>query len=253
MERLFRGTNNPALIAQCEQLADAAVRAGLRESLEPAPARTHAKWMRQQSGQRTLEQLTAAADRGEYALWLILERSLAKTGYLYVLEHDGWRLAAASTRREPPPELEAQLRALADRAAQSPQASEGSMTIAVEAEASSSDAIAATPSSLSTSHSEDELRISTPNAGRASLDPEAGDKTVFIDSMPAPGKRSEHQVLLLRAQRGEYHHVVGGVILELAASELGRLGADLLTAVANALGDRCVTTATEISVHKTRA
>jgi hypothetical protein len=246
MERLFRGTNNPALIAQCEQLADAAVRAGLRESLEPAPARTHAKWMRQQSGQRTLEQLTAAADRGEYALWLILERSLAKTGYLYVLEHDGWRLAAASTRREPPAELEAQLRALAERAAQFPQASDGSATVAVEAEGSSSDAMAVTPSSLSTPHSEDELRVSAPDsAGRPSLDPEAGDKTVFIESMPAPGKRIEHQVLLLRARRGEYHYVIGGVILELAASELGRLGTELLAAVANALADRCITTATE--------
>ena len=247
MEKLFRGTRNPALIAQCEQLSESAVRAGLRESLEPVPARTHAAWMRQASGQRTLEQLTAAADRGEYALWLILERSLAKSGYLYVLEHNGWRLAAASTRREPPAALEQELRALAERAAQSPQAHEGTATIALEEPDAGSAALIATPSSLSTPHSEDELRFSSPGTpARASLDPQAdGDKTVFIDSMPAPGKRSEHQVLLLRMSRGDQHYIVGGVILELAQSELGRLGADLLGAVANALGDRCITTATE--------
>jgi hypothetical protein len=247
MEQYFRGTRNPALIAQCEQLSDAAIRAGLRESLEPAPARTHAAWLRQASGQRTLEQLTAAADRGEYALWLILERSLAKSGYLYVLEHDGWRLAAASTRREAPAGLEQELRALAERAAQFPQVHEGLATIAIMHVENSDAAVAESPSSASasTQPAGDDARVSSAAGMRASLDPQAGDKTVFIDSMPAPGKRSEHQVLLLRASRGNQHFVVGGLILELAASELGRLGTELLGAVANALGDRCITTASE--------
>ena len=51
--------------------------------------------------------------------------------------------------------------------------------------------------------------------------------------------------MLLRSQRDGRRQVVGGVILELPAAELTRLRSELLDAVANALDDRCVTTATE--------
>ena len=241
-ELRFRATRNPALIAQCEQLIDAGVRSGLRESIEPA---LHGRSGRASTGQRTIDQLTAAADRGEYALWLILERSVAKSGYLYVLERDGLRLCAASTRRDPAPELDRELRELVAHAAASPQQSDEVATIVQNVDTSAVELLSARDCGAeSTGDADDLLALSDDQDAppRASL---AGDRTVFVDSLPAPSRRSEHQLLLLRVTRGNERQVIGGVILELSAADLGRLPPDLLDAVANALGDRCTTTAAE--------
>ena len=61
---------------------------------------------------RSVAELTIAPDRAEYALSLIMERSGAAAGYLYLRDRNGLRLAAASEPHEPPHELETELHRL---------------------------------------------------------------------------------------------------------------------------------------------
>jgi hypothetical protein len=248
-EQRFRATRNPALIAQCEQLIEAGRRGGLRGASAALATIGRAGPVRSTTGQRSIAELTAAADRSEYALWLILERTVAKSGYLYVMERGALRLAAASTRREPSPELERELQALAQSAATVAQLDEGNATIVQGESGSADEEVARASSTGGRTVVDDVLPLTTSSdedAGPRASVPGDGERTVFVASLPAPGRRNEHQLLLLRVTHGQQRDVVGGVILELAAADLGRLPSDMLDAVANALADRCTTGASQL-------
>jgi hypothetical protein len=255
-EQRFRATRNPALIAQCEQLIEAGRRGGLREGRRDASSAlatiVRAGPVRATTGQRSIAELTAAADRSEYALWLILERTVAKSGYLYVMERGALRLAAASTRREPPAELERELQALAQHAATVAQLDEGNATIVQGENEGADEEVARASSTGGRTAADAVLPLTTSSddgAGPRVSVPAEGERTVFVASLPAPGQRNEHQLLLLRATHGQQRELVGGVILEVAAANLGRLPPDLLDAVANALADRCTTGASQLGVE----
>ena len=105
MEERFRATKNPALIAQVERLA---ARAQLRHpgaadpSLRPAEPESV-------SIQRSFAEIASAPDRYKHALQLVLRRTRAKNGFLYVLRNRAAHLVAASSPDEPPLGLEAEL------------------------------------------------------------------------------------------------------------------------------------------------
>jgi hypothetical protein len=75
---------------------------------------------------------------------------------------------------------------------------------------------------------------------------EHADKTVFIDSAPAPAAdESAYRVVVLSTMRAGQRTTVGGVILEVAPYDLFRLRPELLDTVAAALYERCVTSMTQ--------
>ncbi len=111
MNGWFLRTDNPALMGQCQRLADEGRASGMLDDVRPHPARRAAA--------RDLEQISAAlqASRGkserlETAIELIIERSGAQSGFLYVLEPDGLRFVAPSVGIEPPEALRGELMSL---------------------------------------------------------------------------------------------------------------------------------------------
>jgi hypothetical protein len=112
METRFRGTQNPALIAQCERARRstatlAAVRT--REVHQPLPntvsgfSRAVAPTLPSQGNPSGLSQLLAASDEPlETALQLLIRQTKAKRAYLYVPAGDDLQLAWSSTKEEAP-------------------------------------------------------------------------------------------------------------------------------------------------------
>ena len=101
LERRFRSTGNPALIAQVEQLGTRVGR-GLPQSpqarLSPVALPV------------SFTEMADVRGRYRHALQLVLQRAQAKCGYLYVLQGDELRLVASSSPQEAPLGLETQLR-----------------------------------------------------------------------------------------------------------------------------------------------
>jgi hypothetical protein len=111
MEQWFRRTDNPALIAQHQRLTKQARVAGLLERDVAEPEASPAGL--------ELPEIAAAfrgcrgpAERLQVALELILERTAAERGYLYLLEPDGLRCVAPAAGAAPPERLRDQLAAL---------------------------------------------------------------------------------------------------------------------------------------------
>jgi hypothetical protein len=111
MERRFRATRNPALIAQCDQLLDRALRAGLLPSRALGRADALDSIVTQlRVGAPLIRSLTdAAADPLDAALHSILLRTHADVGYLYTFRGQSMTLTAATTPAAPPAQFEAQL------------------------------------------------------------------------------------------------------------------------------------------------
>jgi hypothetical protein len=109
MERWFRSTENPVLIAQCEKLlrrvrelpgAAPSGRELLPLQSEPAPMTVDLK-----SALSRLTQLQAASDRAELALQLLLDHVQARAGFLFENARGAPRLIAPLHGEEPPPAL----------------------------------------------------------------------------------------------------------------------------------------------------
>jgi hypothetical protein len=257
MENRFRGTQNPALIAQWEQLAERAVEAGLRMFGPRAHAGSSAtsSFTSASSEHRSIAGLTSAVDRNEYALELILQRSRAKTGYLYLLEGDQLRLAAASTPHEPPRAVELELQQLAQRADLEAQElacdpppettapSTRRSAAAVHPRPLEDDGELATvlewrrgPPSAFASRAIPSVLPSVPS-GRPSHDGDA-DQTVFMPSAAPVPQGGSYRALVLSTQRAGKRLVVGGVLLEAAPHDLFALTPEMLDAIAASLQDR---------------
>ncbi len=121
MERRFRSTQNPALIAQCERTrwgstTFPAVRAkggrhrpvenstsvltGVSVGVTPIPLT---------SVSQILEMLSAAAEPRDAALDLVMRRTRSKSGYLFVPSGDSLQLSWSSTNGEPPEQCVSEL------------------------------------------------------------------------------------------------------------------------------------------------
>jgi tRNA A-37 threonylcarbamoyl transferase component Bud32 len=205
MEHRFRSSRNPALIAQIERTAKRARKAVPGEgSSIPAATPVRADMV---SAVHAISGISDAADRAAFALRLILERTLAKSGFLYLLDGERLELAAASADAAPVSQLagllerdlqQARLRALED---------DEQMT-----------AVSAPP-------------------GATAVD---NVKSLFIDSTPtaAPDVAAEceqaYRLLVLRTQR-DGGMVIGGLIVEIEPKLAAALDLDMLEPIACAL------------------
>lgn len=110
MQQWFKRTDNPALVVQCQKLADDGRRSGLRVtvqlySLRPDPI-----------PDRNIAEVNIAfaachgpAERLQVALDLVVDKARAERGYLYLLEPDGLKFVAPTVGLEPPEELRLEL------------------------------------------------------------------------------------------------------------------------------------------------
>ncbi len=205
MDRCFRLSHNPALIAQLARTAKLAIDAvqstsevvqrHALDALSGLSRRVPTMRSDVADAVRSLYDVTMPSDRAAMALRLIVRELGAKSGFLYVLKRDqGERmeLAAASSHVEPPRELE---RALQD---------------AVEL------------------------------AQRSLLDDE---QTATLSDWPGSPTRLDgdgagsHQLFVLRAGGIEDLTVVGGLILALDQPEYLVAETNLLRSIADALRD----------------
>ena len=229
MERRFRHTKNPALIGQCEALAERAARNGLRPSFEPDPYRARAVARLQKharTGMRSVAELTIAPDRAEYALSLIMERSGAAAGYLYLRDPSGLRLAAASEPHEPPHELETELRRLCGAGAWRGEfIAQGQSLIHVRAERPQLQ-----PTPVPQRGTPSESQPATPT------DEHDDERTMFIASIPPTAIARSYRVIVLSSTHRQPPCVVGGVTLDVSMGYV-ELDRDLIDLVARALFD----------------
>jgi tRNA A-37 threonylcarbamoyl transferase component Bud32 len=106
MQQWFKRTENPALIAQCQKLAEAGRKAGLLKdisaySIRPSPTNNPDIV----AIKTTFGACRGPAERLQTAIDLILDKTHAERGYLYLLEPDGLTFAAPNVGSEPPEEL----------------------------------------------------------------------------------------------------------------------------------------------------
>jgi tRNA A-37 threonylcarbamoyl transferase component Bud32 len=115
MESWFRGTDNPALIAQAQRLLEQAKLAGvLQAGRPPQPtAATEAPELAQITV--AFEACRGPAERLCAAIDLILATTGAERGYLYLLEPTGLRFAAPLVGAEPPESLKKALESRIER------------------------------------------------------------------------------------------------------------------------------------------
>jgi tetratricopeptide (TPR) repeat protein len=216
MEQRFRGTRNPALIAQCDRIAERARRVGVRTSLQPVSHSQPAALGRATglSIEQTLAELTAAADRSEYALKLVMQHTHAKVGYLYLLEDDALRLAAASHPHEPPAVLEARLKEQALRA---------------EMESLEDDQV---------------TRVDLASFAHTSppgVD-QSGQRTIIIESAHPQASLDNYRTVVLSTLVQGRRIAVGGLVLEIETLITFRLEQNLIEGVAKGLYERGMTT-----------
>lgn len=202
MGACFTATRNPALVAQLERLGERAMRGGVRENagpLDPVDRLTTSNGVTR--ADRRLSELSAVPDACEYALGLIVERSRAKAGHLYLFEGDGMSLAAATVPHEPPEGLETDLLQAARRVELGME--DGEVTEAMPAESGITER----------------------------------ETTAFLESIPPTPPVRSHQYVLLISARSGMPRVVGGVILEVG-SEFVPVEFDYLESIARILAER---------------
>jgi hypothetical protein len=215
LDQRFRRTKNPALVSQTERLLARAVKAGLRSVVEsPGTA-----WpgLRDTGTTAHLSLLDAPGDPFEHALKVVIQRSFAKAGYLYVYEDDRMRLVAANRSEEAPKGLETQLLQQAVR-----------LRFEASDEANSE-----------TEAAEDEGTQVLSTSPLASPVNEPLDvKTAFIEAVSEDVVRDSHRVAVLHIRRDGESRIVGGLILEIDPQRALLLPGSLVEAIADALHSR---------------
>jgi hypothetical protein len=198
----YRQTGNPVLIAQAKRVADAAARAERAAVERPGgdgkADEDDAEGAARASGSFTLAELGSAPDRHDYALSLVIQRSGARAGCLYLFEDGGLRLAAACGFEASPEPLERALREQLEIS---------------------------------------ELTLRTQNQSTL-LDLGGSDsQSTLFSSSPPPFTDGAYQVVVLRVQRDGVVIVVGGMILDPGVHGRNALDAAFVQAVADALVD----------------
>ena len=257
MERRFRSTRNPALIAQCERMLDRAARVGMARlaPLDAEDANTVHDFSAMISSS---SELGKAADPCVQALRLLQERSGAKSAYLYLRDQDVLTLAASSDLNRPPKVVEDALQELVKRplsrvgnsehgTGTQPLSSVNAST-ADPSTANSSSRSAGTNSSQLSDHPDnnDDNDDNDDDGGETQeISDERATQTVFRRSDRPPSPLDVYKLVLLEAREGEDKIVTGGLILEAKLRQVARLSNELLSGIAQVLHDRLVTTSLE--------
>jgi hypothetical protein len=189
MERCFRATRNPAVIAQIASIAKRAVAAGRppgagAQRLATSPLAQRSNML---DAIRGLRDLPSPTDRAGLALRLLLAEVSAEAGFLYILRDGELELAAGSSHVEPSCQLRLALLSSMQQAQRS------SMQIDEETEALDS----STAQSIAEGSASSGPALPTPSSG------------LHID-----GERT-YQCVLLRTRGSLGMTVVAGVIVEL--------------------------------------
>jgi tetratricopeptide (TPR) repeat protein len=252
MEQRFRGTRNPALIAQWERLVERATRLGVRKADPPAAQDGQIGLKSTITTFTSLAELSAAADPYASALQLFMSRVRATSGFLYLSRQNAMHLVAASGTSEPPAHLEGALKELADKAplevgecSEAPSANRIDDFHAVTAKAGCQSDETRGASPLESAISDDAELDET----QAISDVNTQGNTVFVRSLPPPSPWGGYQLLLLDGHRDNQRFVVGGLILEAPAHQIARLSKEFLRGVARVLHDRHITTALKSTVE----
>ncbi|HEX6241620.1 MAG TPA: hypothetical protein VFZ61_12020, partial [Polyangiales bacterium] len=111
MDHWFRRTDNPALIAQHQRLVKQARAAGLLGDPEVGQLEVARAGVEHPEIAAAFRGCRGPSERLQVALDLLLERSAAERGYLYLLEPGGLRCVAPASGVEPPDALRDQLAA----------------------------------------------------------------------------------------------------------------------------------------------
>jgi hypothetical protein len=250
MQLRFRRTRNPALMAHHARLCERAARAGLRHAASVEPRSDCAPHGQAgepgSSPERTIGEISVATDRCEFALQFILKSTRARAGYLYMLEPDGFRLAAATPGAELPKGLETELRAQANQLRSEPPHA----TSPALSEAPQEPAVASVQTVVSGERSRMRAGMrgarSRPQRPQQQAAPASSSDSAAL-SPPASERPSEPRfaIHLLTVSHGQERLVVGGLILEAEAQATLQLDSQVLQSIAKALHERHVTT----SVH----
>jgi hypothetical protein len=221
LEGLFRGTRNPALIAQCEHLLARAVRAGMRTEIE---ARSLLAAVEGERSSAHISRMHAAAAPLDYLLRVVLDQSQAKAAHLYAYsETAGIRLLAASRPEEPPAHVESELREQADHV---------QAELRRELEAGEPHTRRETDSIAAGTLQRSATRL------REQEPPPVEDHTSIVSAAPEADADQTHRIVVLRSKPGADLRVVGGLILELDPERPLLLPASLIAVVADALHGR---------------
>jgi tRNA A-37 threonylcarbamoyl transferase component Bud32 len=226
VDHYFRATDNPALIAQCEQLAEQAVRAGFRRSLEPKTGAPQS--LEPVSIDSALAALGAATNRNDCALRLTLQRARGKSGYLYLFLAGELQPSAAIGGTSPPTEILAKLEASIVRFAADDDDEDG-MTTAMVPNGSSGAPAEGVLTAANTNYEVDSDHYSDAEPG----------STVFIHSTKLRAEDGYHPIVLSTRRSGK-RVVVGGLILEMSAADLFRLDQHFQAVIAEALCEQAI-------------
>lgn len=101
MERWFRGTRNPALVARCDRLAEAG-NLGLSARGGDLGAESMARRNPGDEVSAAMAGCEGAAERAAKVLEMLLEATSGTEGYLYRFENGGLVMAASTAAAEPP-------------------------------------------------------------------------------------------------------------------------------------------------------
>jgi hypothetical protein len=105
MEQWYRRTQNPALVAQCQRLADPGRARGLLDVSEHRAGLLDERSRNYAQVHVALNQCSTPAERLQAIIDLVVEASGAERGYLYLQEPAGLCFAAPNVGMEPPDEL----------------------------------------------------------------------------------------------------------------------------------------------------
>ncbi|HKP59983.1 MAG TPA: protein kinase [Polyangiales bacterium] len=227
----FLSTHNPVLVAHVTLLKQlslhvepqaAVVPSGVTRELlsELGPAR----------GSHSVGELLLASDRERYALELLIERTRAKGGCLYLLDGDGGlQLAAASAIAEPPRELERELSQQLQRSQ--------SLLDALDAPDDETRLLDSMRSAARNS-----LRVpaaSVPANDRTSSAAPRGSQPAHVFSGSPTAHTDQHySIVLLTSRSAGQATMIGGAILTLEPGTSVTLDPQLVLAIADAIAAR---------------
>jgi tRNA A-37 threonylcarbamoyl transferase component Bud32 len=220
VERRFRGTKNPALIAQWERLMQQAVRRGLKRLNEATSVLSGHEATLIATQQRIVSELGTASDPHDFALRLVVQESRGSGGFLYLYQHKSLQLVAASSADEPPREIERELLQRVQR---------------VEFAAAEETGIA---SSVHTGSEGAAGALESSQVALASNVEEDEPETQFVASEPPEIQAATFQMFVLSTRQHGRSAVVGGVIVRAGVAGIPRIDPGVLGSIARILYER---------------
>jgi hypothetical protein len=215
MERHFRGTKAPALIAQWERLAELGVRRGLRtaqKGSDDAEARVLTAFTGQTAIRQILSECRGPGERWQRAVELLVSRTNAAAGYLFLRRSGGVELVAATAGPELSDSVRDELVHMIEEARQ---------RIARELEAVATRTDAAPSGVVAASEDDDSDDLHTVTTFAGSFERQSG----------------PYRLLVLSALAGGHRSILGGAALSMDTRAENAVSVDYLDVIARALHD----------------